>query len=88
MKRKDDFILQNVGGENLLVPSGQRVVDLNGLVILNATGKFLWELLAEDRSVDDLAKQVVERFDVDQDCARIDVETFMHDIEGMGLLEA
>ena len=38
MKRKDDFILQNVGGENLLVPLGAQVMDLNGLVTLNGTG--------------------------------------------------
>ena len=37
MKRKADFIMQNVGGENLLVPLGAQVMDLNGLVILNDT---------------------------------------------------
>ena len=53
MKRKDDFILQNVGGENLLVPLGE-VMDLNGLVTLNGTGACVWEHLART-SVDELA---------------------------------
>jgi len=28
MKRKADFIMQNVGGENLLVPLGAQVMDM------------------------------------------------------------
>jgi hypothetical protein len=88
MKRKNDFILQNVGGENLLVPLGQQVVDLNGLIILNVTGRFLWELLADDHSVHDLAMLLAERFNVDSMHALPDVQTFMDDIEVLGLLEA
>ena len=87
MKRKNNFILQNVGGENLLVPLGQQVVDTNGLIILNATGHCLWELLAEDRSVGDLATLVAERFTVDQERALADVQIFMDEITNMGLLE-
>lgn len=87
MRRKSDFILQELGGENLLVPLGAQVVDMNGLVILNATGRCAWELLAEDRSVDDLAVVVAERFDVDPERARADVLTFLDEIARLGLLE-
>ncbi len=87
MKRKSDFMMQNVGGENLLVPLGSQVVDMNGLVTLNATGRCVWELLAQDRSVDELAAAVTERFDVDRERARADVQTFLDEIARMGLLE-
>lgn len=87
MRRKDNFILQNVGGENLLVPLGAHVIDMNGLVILNATGHCVWELLAEDRSVDDLTAAVVERFDVDPRCARADVQIFLDELARLRLLE-
>lgn len=87
MKRKADFIMQNVGGENLLVPLGAQVIDLNGLIILNDTAACVWELLAEERTLDELAAAVAEHFAVAAEIARADVQTFVDEIAKMGLLE-
>jgi hypothetical protein len=87
MKRKDSFILQDVAGENLLIPIGSQVMDMNGMVILNDTGRCVWELLAEDCTVDKLAAAVAERFDVPADRARADVQTFLDEITRMGMVE-
>jgi hypothetical protein len=87
VKRKEGFVMQNVGGENLLVPLGAQVMDLNGLVILNDTGACVWELLTQERSVDDLAGAIAEQFDVDTERARADVQTFLDEIARLGLLK-
>ena len=87
MKRKADFMMQNVGGENLLVPLGTQVMDLNGLITLNDTAAYVWELLAEEHSLDELAGAVVEQFDVDPESAHVDVQTFVDEITRLGLLE-
>jgi sensor domain CHASE-containing protein len=87
MKRKEEFMLQNVGGENLLVPLGRRVMDLNGIVVLNDTGRFIWELLARERSDRELASAVAGRFDVDAARAGADVKAFVDQISRIGLLE-
>jgi hypothetical protein len=87
MKRKDDFVLQNVGGEYILVPIGQRVLDLNGIITLNPTGHHVWELLAKHRSVEELTAGVVEHFDIDPERARADIKIFLEEISRMGLLE-
>ena len=70
------------------VPLGSQVVDMNGLVILNATGRCLWESLAEERSVEDLAAIVAEQFEVDGERARAEVQAFLDEIARLGLLEA
>lgn len=87
IKRKIDFILQDIGGEKMLVPIGSQVMDMNGLVTLNDTAACVWELLAEDRTVDDLAAAVAEQFDVAPERARADVQIFIDEITRMGLLE-
>ena len=87
MKRKADFIMQNVGGENLLVPLGAQVMDLNGLITLNDTAACVWELLAQDRTADELASAVAERFDVPPARARTDVQPYLGEIATLGLLE-
>ncbi|WPD24690.1 MAG: PqqD family protein [Candidatus Electrothrix scaldis] len=86
MKRKSDFILQNIAGEKLLVPIGSQVMDMNGLVTLNETAACVWELLAEERTLDDLTAAVAEEFDVDSQRARADVQTFIDEITRMELL--
>lgn len=80
-------MLQSVGGKDLLVPLGAQVMDTNAIITLNATGRCVWELLAEDRSVDELAAAVTQRFDVDMDRARVDVQTFLDEITAMGLID-
>ena len=87
MKRKADFIMQNVGGENILVPLGAQVMDMNGLITLNDTAACIWELLDEERSLDELTAAVAEGFDVDSETARADVRAFLDDITRLGLLE-
>ena len=80
-------MMQNVAGENLLVPLGAQVMDLNGLIILNDTAACVWELLAQERTLDELAAAVAERFDVAAEIVRADVQTFVDEIARMGLLE-
>ena len=87
MKHKADFIMQNVVGENLLVPLGPQVMELNGLITLNDTAACVWELLAKECTLDELASAVAERFDVSFEIARVDVQTFMNEITRLGLLE-
>ena len=80
-------MLQNVGGQDLLVPLGAKVMDMNSLITLNATGRRVWELLAENHPVEYLVAEVVEQFDVDLERARADVQAFLDDLGRLGLLE-
>ncbi len=86
MKRKADFILQNVGGEHLLVPLGAQVMDMNGIITLNATGACVWELLEQERTAAELAAAVAARFDVAPERARADVDAFLAQIGEMEML--
>jgi sensor domain CHASE-containing protein len=87
MKRKDDFIMQNIDDEWLLVPLGAAVMDLNGLITLNKTGACVWQLLAAERTLDELSAAVAQQFEVDSATARADVQTFLDEIARIGLLE-
>ena len=87
MKHNDDFIMLNVGGEKLLVPLGTRVMDLNGLITLNETAAYVWELLAEECSLDELTAAITGRFDVAPEIACIDLRIFMDEITRLGLLD-
>ncbi len=87
VKRKKDFILHNVAGEYLLVPIGSQVMNLNGLITLNSTAAFVWEMLAEDCSENEIAGAVSEKFNINIASAGRDVNAFLDEIRDMGLLE-
>lgn len=88
MRRNDSFLLKNIGGEALLVPIGSQVKRMNGIVMLNATGCLLWDVLSEDRQLQDLVTAIAERFAVDAQRARADVESFVKEMQQLGLVEA
>ncbi len=87
MKRKKDFILQNVGGSKILIPVGSQVMDLNGIVTLNETGSYVWGLLAEEHTENELAIALANQFNLEISTALADVQIFLEDISKMGLLE-
>lgn len=87
MKRNDDFLLRRVGEANILVPLRQKVVNLQGVITLNETGAFIWELLKEERTPDELAEALVEEFDVEFDQAKKDVEEFLKQLKELGALQ-
>jgi hypothetical protein len=87
MKRKEDLLLQSVGGRDILIPLGSRVAAANGIVVLNDAARFIWELLAEDRALPDLVSAMVERFDVDEDQARADVAAFVDELQRQDWIE-
>ncbi len=79
--------MQNVGGENLLVPLGAQVMDMNAIITLNTTSSYIWHLLDHDHSLDELAVAVADRFEVDPARARADIQTFLDEIKALGLLQ-
>lgn len=87
MKRNENFLLRRVGEANILVPLRQKVVNLQGVITLNETGAFIWELLKEERTPDELAEALVEEFDVEFDQAKKDVEEFLKQLKELGALQ-
>ncbi|MFA5011881.1 MAG: PqqD family protein [Ignavibacteria bacterium] len=86
MKRKENFVIQNIGDEHILVPTAMEVVNLNGILVLNNTAKFLWEELSTEKSSEQLIEALIEKFDVDEEKASKDLNNFICDLKGKGML--
>ena len=87
MKRKVNWMMRSVGDENLLVPLGVQVMSQNGLITLNKTAAYIWELLAQNRTLDELTAAVMDRFNVDNTHVRADIEAFLIQLTQLGILE-
>ena len=85
---KDGFLLRTLGDTHVVVPVGQASIDLRGMITLNATGAFLWELLQSEQTEDSLTEQLLEHYDVDSDRAAADVARFVQLLRDNDLLKA
>ena len=85
MKLKDGFILRTVAGQTVVLPTGDEL-DLNMMITLNDTGKFLWELLQEETDEAALTAALLKEYDVDEATAVKAVSGFVAKLNENGFL--
>ena len=85
MKLKPGFIMRDIAGETIVVPSGDEL-KLNMMITLNGTGKFLWERLEKGAEVDELVEAMLAEYEVDEKTARLGVEGFIAKLQEKGFL--
>lgn len=76
MKLKMDFMIREVAGQSVAIPVGDSV-DLNAMITLNSTGKFLWKLLENETDESILTAALVSEYEVDEETARKSVQSFV-----------
>lgn len=87
MKISEDYIIRQIAGEYIVVPTGKAAVKLNGLINLNETGAFLWKLLQEGASKEELLSGLLSEYDADEETAKADLEEFLDRLSAEGILE-
>ena len=85
MKLKDGFILRSVAGETVVVPTGSDL-DLNMMITLNETGKFLWQKLEQGAEEAELVSALLGEYDVDEMAAKAHVAAFVKKLNDHGFL--
>ncbi len=86
MEIKKELIKREIAGDTILVPVGKTVYDANGLFVLNELGTFLWDLLPQAETAEDLLKAVLEEYEVSEAEARKDIGEFLETLKTMKIL--
>ncbi len=76
LKLKEGFVLREVAGQTVVLPTGDEM-DLNVMITLNGTGRFLWERLETGATEDALVAALLAEYDVDEKTARESVQRFV-----------
>lgn len=87
MRIKEGYMLRQIADSWIVVPIGQRVVELNAIMTLSETGAFLWQRLEKDISIEGLLQQLLLDYEVDEVIARSDIEEFIESIRQYGIIE-
>lgn len=87
MKIKSDYVMREIAGTCVVVPTGKASVDFSGMVTLNDTGAFLWKQLSEEQSERDMVQVMLREYDTDENTARKDIQEFIRKLKAADLLE-
>lgn len=88
MKIKGGYSVKSLGSRYYVFADDMTSSGVKQLMLLNGVGKFLWDLLLEDRTVNQLVDAVLRTYDVEKSTAESDVGEFLSQLKDEGLLEA
>ena len=86
MKRNTDFMLRDIAGEVILVPTGAATQQFNGMITLNEVAAFIWKNLDESESREILVDKIMDEFEVDRETATRDDIGFVSALYERGLV--
>lgn len=87
MKIAKEFILREIAGECILVPTGATTQEFNGLITLSETAKFIWENIEKVDSMEEMIQLILEEYEVDEETAKKDANGFISELVRVGFVE-
>ena len=86
MKIKEGYILRQVAGNNIVIAVGDEAINFNGIITINGSGTFLWELLEKGAEKKDLLDAMLKEYDIDEKTASEDIDEFLKKLDSANLL--
>lgn len=75
MKIKNGFELRDLCGEHVIIASGRENIDFSKVVNLNESAAIMWNaVVGKEFEVADMAKALLDEYDVDEATAMSDAE--------------
>lgn len=87
MKIKNGYVLREIAGAYVVVATGERAIEFNGMINLNETGSVLWERASETFEEQDLIDALMEKYLVSKEQASSDVDKFIDILKENDFLE-
>lgn len=77
MRINKEFVLREIAGDYVIIPTGQTVLEFNGLITVNEVGVVLWNMLQNEVTEDQLVEGILKEYDVEEEVAREDIREFL-----------
>lgn len=81
------FVVRQIVGETIAIPSGDAARQLSGLLSLNGSGKLLFDLLQSEQTHASLVNALLDNYDIDPPTAEADVSEFLQTLRDADVLE-
>ncbi len=82
MKIKEGFVIREVAGTIVAVPTGELANEFHEMITLTEAAKFVWELLQkEDLNEEEITQRLIERYKIDRERAKADTQKFVENLK-------
>lgn len=86
MKINENYILKNIAGTAVVVPVGEAVNDVKGMITLNGPAEIIWKGLQNEKSIDSIVDEIITEYDAPEDVIRNDVDAFLNKLRAYKIL--
>lgn len=86
MKRNKLYIVKDIAGETVIVPTGNAIENFNGLISTNEVAGFIWKNVEECETPDDMVKKVMGAYEGDPDTIKKEVLEFLETLRKVGMI--
>ncbi len=83
---KPGYAVRAFMDEYLVIPVGTPGSDDSKMAVLSPVAEFIWSLLEEPHTFEELLKAVTDDFEVSADVAEPDIREFLQELESNGFL--
>ena len=89
MRVDDGFVLREIAGDYVIIPTGKTVLDFNGMITVNEVGVSIWKMLQEETTFENIVKWAfLDEYDADEETVKADVqEIFWTALKRLGILK-
>ncbi len=87
MKLNENYILKTIAGSPVVVPVGDAVDNIKGMITLNGPAYVIWQSLENGNDFDGILKNLKEKYDAPRELLKSDLEAFLKKLEDLNILE-
>lgn len=88
MRINENFVLKSIAGEAVVMPVGEAVNKINGMIKLNPTAEIIWKALEQETTLEDVISTVRANCqNVNEATIIEDVVDFTEKLRKLGILE-
>ena len=84
--RSECFTKQKIGSNILLLPIGKMADKIQGAVVLDEISLYIWDLLASEKTMDDIIEYMLQCFDVQREIVEVDMQELLEQFVQCGII--
>ena len=87
MKLNENYVLKTVAGTPVVVPVGDAVNNIKGMITLNGPAEVIWKALEQGADYEKIVAKLKSEYDAPEELLRKDLTAFLEKLESYKILE-
>ena len=82
-----DFVLREVLGEYMLIPTGKLSMTTNGVITISESAAYLLKKMDQGKTISQLCELLLEEYEVDRETVLSDVNEMVNNMYALNIIE-